>query len=144
MVDKNMVKGKINLIQNDLRQLSRFKNYSFEQIVQSYDTHKIIERILEVIVNEAIDINQYLIAESNLGKLPFDFKESFMLLTKLNVYPHDFAEEISKSVGLRNILVHQYRELDERIFYQAVQLCLNHYLKYCDYILKYLEKNSQK
>lgn len=138
MIDEKLVKEKISLIQKDLAELSRFKNLSFEEIAQNYDTHKIVERILEVVINEAIDINQHLIVEAGRGDLPFDFRESFLRLSEIGVYPKNFAQEISKSVGLRNILVHQYRELDEQIFYQSIKDCLSQYVKYCDYIRKFL------
>lgn len=137
MIDIEMVKIKIGLIQADLKELLRFKDLSFEEIAKNYDKHKVVERILELVINEAIDINQHLIAESDLGKLPFDFKESFTLLSRLNIYSEDFAQEIAKSVGLRNILVHQYRKLDEQIFYQSINLCLEQYHKYCAFIIKY-------
>lgn len=93
-----------------------------------------------MVINEAIDINQHLIVELGKGKLPFDYKESFLLLGELGILPQKFAEEISRSVGLRNILVHQYRKLDEKIFYQSIKDCLRQYSLYCGYILKYLEK----
>jgi len=141
MIDKRMIQTKIKSIQVDLEQLKRFKKLSFNDVVKSYDTHKIVERIIELVVNEAIDINQHLIAESKDSELSFDFKESFLLLAKLGVYPKKFAEEISKSAGLRNILVHQYRKLDEKIFYNSIKDCLKQYTRYCRYILEYLKKN---
>lgn len=140
MIDEQMIQAKIKLIQTDLKQLKRFKNLSFKEVVKNYDTHKIIERILELVVNEAIDINQHLITESKISELSFDFKESFLLLVKLKVYPKKFAKEISKSVGLRNILVHQYRKIDEKIFYHSIKDCFQQYTQYCRYILRYLKK----
>lgn len=140
MIDPELIKTKISSIQNELGELLRFEKLSMREISRSYDTHKIVERTLEIIINEAIDINQHLIAESNLGKLPFDFKESFTLLFDLKVYPKEFGQEIAKSVGLRNILVHQYRKLDEEIFYESIGLCLKQYHQYCKYLLAYLRK----
>ena len=138
MIDKKLVKTKINSIQNNLEQLKRFENLSFEKVVENYDTHKIVERIIELLINEAIDINQHFISESKLNKLSFDFKESFLLMEKLNIYPKSFAQEISLSVGLRNILVHQYNRLDEKVFYTSIKDCLKQYSQYCRYILKFL------
>ena len=138
MIDKKLIKTKISSIQNNLEQLKRFENLSFDEVVENYDTHKIVERIIELLINEAIDINQHFISESKLNKLSFDFKESFLLLEKLNVYPKSFAQEISLSVGLRNILVHQYNRLDEKIFYTSIKDCLKQYSQYCRYILKFL------
>lgn len=138
MIDRSMIKNKIARMQEDLSHLQDFKDYTFDDIVKSYNTHKAVERIIEVIINEAIDINQHIIAEQGKKELAFNFRESFLLLADIEVYPKDFAEEISKSVGLRNILVHEYQKLDEHIFYNAIQECFAQYTKYCRYILDYL------
>lgn len=139
MINIPMIKNKIASMQKDLSELKRFENYSFEQITQNYQVHKTVERIIEVIINDAIDINQHIIIKSGLGQLPFDFRESFLLLSKVKVYSEDFAKEISNSVGLRNILVHQYRKLDEKIFYESIKDSISQYTKYCGHILKFLE-----
>jgi len=141
MLNKKLIKEKIKHIQEDLLHLKDYQNLSFDKVAKDYTTHKVIERIIEVIVNEAIDINQHLIVELGKGKLPFDYKESFLLLGELGILPQKFAEEISRSVGLRNILVHQYRKLDEKIFYQSIKDCLKQYSNYCRYVIKYLDKN---
>lgn len=137
-----MIKQKIVNVRRDLEELAAFKSLSFDQIAKDYRNHKIVERIIEVVINEAIDINQHLIVKGGYSELPFDFKESFLLLVKLGVYPKDFADEISRSVGLRNILVHQYRELDENFFYGAIKESVAQYARYCDFILEYLKKSK--
>lgn len=138
-----MIRQKITLIQRDLSELKQFRRLSFDQIASDYRTHKAVERIIEVIINEAIDINQHLIVESGKRELPFDFRQSFLLLADLGVYPKEFAQHISGSVGLRNILVHQYRRLDEELFYESIADCLKDYIKYCELILRYLTKHSR-
>lgn len=142
MLDKKLIKEKINLIQSDLIHLGDYKNLSFDELAKNYATHKTIERIIEVIINEAIDINQHLIVELGKGKLPFDYKDSFLLLAELKILPEKFAQKTSNSVGLRNILVHQYRKLDEKIFYGSIKDCLLEYTQFCRYILDYLKKTS--
>ena len=137
MIDISMIKKEIASIQDDLSHLAEFTNYSFDEIAKDYTLHKAVERIIEVIINEAIDINQHIIVQSNKKQLPFNFKESFLLLADLGVYPKEFAQQISLSVGLRNILVHEYRELDQTIFYQSIKDCFSEYTRYCKYILEY-------
>lgn len=140
MIDNAMVKNRIERIEEDLLHLKDFVGFSFDDIAKSYNTHKTVERIIEVIVNHAIDINQHIIAESGKGHLPFDFKESFLLLTDLAVYPKEFAERISQSAGLRNILVHEYTRLDEKKFYHSIKDCYKDYTKYCRHVIDYLKK----
>lgn len=137
MIDKGMISNKIILIQKDLTELQKYTHLKFNEISKDYLLHKGLERIIEVIINEAIDINQHLIVQSDKRKLPFDFKQSFLLLADLGVYPIDFGNRISDSAGLRNILVHEYRELDEEIFYNSIRQCFEEYTRYCKYILAY-------
>lgn len=139
MIDIRMVKNKVDTILTDLNQLKEFESYTFDQVAKDYRTHKVVERIIEVVVNEAIDINQHLIVKSGQGKLPFDFKESFLLLVPIGVYSEEFAKKIADSVGLRNILVHQYRKLDEQLFYASIKDCLTQYTLYCKHITQYLD-----
>jgi len=142
MLEIEMIKNKVERIQFDLSHLKEYIGFSFDDIAKDYILHKAVERMIEIIVNEAIDINQHIIVEDGKGKLPFDFTESFLLLVDLGVYPKEFADKISKSVGLRNILVHEYRTLDEQIFYQSIKECFQEYTHYCRYILAYIEKSS--
>jgi len=55
--------------------LKDYQNLSFDEVAKDYTTHKVIERIIEVVINEAIDINQHLIVELGKGKLPFDYED---------------------------------------------------------------------
>ncbi|MAG44410.1 hypothetical protein CL633_00795 [bacterium] len=139
MIDKKFIQNKIKFIQDELENLSQYHDFSFEDIVGDYNRHTIVERILERIINEAIDINQHISAESEKIKIPDNYKDTFLILVELDIFPKEFADVISRSVGLRNILVHHYGELDEKMFYQSIKACLKDYTKYCDYILKYIE-----
>lgn len=140
MIDPVLIKRKIDLIRADLAKLEPYGTWTFDQIAADYVVHKAVERMIEIIVGEAIDINQHVIVHSPKRDLPFDFKESFLLLADLNVYPREFAEKIAHSVGLRNILVHQYRKLDEHLFYDSIKDCLTDYTAYCEYILEHLRR----
>ena len=142
MIDKELIKNKINFIQKELDRLGGFKDLSFEEIISDYFKHTVVERILERIINDAIDINQHIIAELQESGVPNDYKETFEELVNLKVFDKDFAMDVSQSVGLRNILVHNYRKLDEKLFYKSIKSCLSDYTKYCDYILKFIKKNG--
>lgn len=141
MIKQKLVENKINLIQTELSRLEEFKDYSFQQIVSDYIKQATVERLLERIIIRALDINQHLIAQLSTKKTeaPRDYKETFLELADLGVYPKEFAKRISKSVGTRNILVHDYDKVDYSQIYDSIDDCLEDYHKYCDYILKYIE-----
>ena len=140
MLDKEFIKNKINFIHKDLKNLAGFKAYSLQEITSNSYRHMVIERLFEKIIGDALDINQHIIAQNKEIEVPNDYKETFLALIKLKILPKKIGEEISKSAGLRNILVHQYRELNEQIFYKSIKSCLRDYAKYCEYILRFIEK----
>lgn len=142
MLNRKMVEKKISKIYEELRYLEEFLEFTFDDVAKDYKTHHIVERIIEIVVGFAIDINQHIIVEQGKGDLPFDFKKSFLLLFNLGIYPKEFAERISNSAGLRNILVHDYAKLDEKKFYNSIRDCFKDYTRYCRYIIDYLRKTK--
>jgi len=140
-MNKEFIKTKLNLIEKELSYLEEYKKFSFEQIVEDYKKQAIIERLLERIITRAVDINQHIISESldKKQEMPNNYKDTFLRLVKFNIYPKKFAEQISKSVGTRNILAHDYDDIDYSLIYESVKDCLKDYHKYCDYLLKYIK-----
>jgi uncharacterized protein YutE (UPF0331/DUF86 family) len=143
MVNKKFVEEKIKLIEREFDDLEKLSKFSFQEIVSDFLKQNSLERILEKIINRAIDINQHLIAELSKEELPpQSYRETFLKLAELRVYPKEFVQNIAKSVGIRNILVHDYNKVDYSQIYSSMSDCLKDYHQYCDYILKFLEKNN--
>lgn len=144
MLNKNFIQRKITLIEDELKNLLSFANYSFEEIANDPVKLAAVERFLERIVNRAIDINQHIIyelAEKNTNT-PVSYTETFLALAELKVYPYDFAKEIAKSASTRNVLVHEYDKVNKEEVYHSIGDCLKDYNKYCEYILKFLERRK--
>ena len=101
-----------------------------------------VERLLERIISRAIDINEHIIAENPNLQLspPKDYRETLLYLADLNIYPKEFALEISKSIGTRNLLIHEYDKIDYSRVYESIDFCLKDYQKYIDYILDFIKK----
>lgn len=142
MIRPDFIKRKISLIQDDLANLTAFSKYTFDEIAADFIKQAALERMLERIINRTIDVNQHLIAElaTKETSTPKDYTETFLALSKLNIYPEKFAKEIAKSIGTRNKLVHEYDKVDHIAIYESVGDCLRDYNQYCEYILKFLKK----
>ncbi|MBI3231637.1 MAG: DUF86 domain-containing protein [Candidatus Doudnabacteria bacterium] len=98
------------------------------------------ERLLERIVTQAIDINKHLIANSGNGSESVKtYEETFLALVRLGIYDAGFAKTIAPSAGLRNILVHEYDEIEISTIYHSREEALVQYAKYCGFILEFLK-----
>lgn len=145
MVHKNFVKRKIKLIQDELISLEKLSQYSFQEIVSDFIKQSALERILERTIIRAIDINEHLVAElsDKETKPPLSYRETFLRLVDFKIYPENFAQDIVKSVKLKNALVYECDAIDQKQIYFSLKECLEDYHKYCGYILKFLEKQKQ-
>jgi uncharacterized protein YutE (UPF0331/DUF86 family) len=141
MIDREFILEKINLITRDLKRLEVFSDLSIDQIAKDFIKFAALKNILMETIGRAIDINQHLISELSRPEIeaPKTYRETFLLLEDLKVLPKDFAEDISKSAGLRNVIVHEYNNLDKAIIYKKVGDAIIQYVKYCDYVIKFLK-----
>lgn len=141
MLNKQFIQRKIKLIQEDLAHLEPFARYRFDEIAEDPIKYAATERFLERIVTRAIDINHHCLARLGEGnEVVRDYQDTFKGLADLGVYPKEFGTMIAPSAGLRNILVHEYDEVDAKQVYRSVSQALTQYAKYCDYLLKFIKR----
>lgn len=143
MLDKEFIYKKISLIQDELARLTELADFTLDEIAKDFYKYNTLERLLEKIIIRAIDVNQHLLLEFATAdtKISKTYKETFLNLYEIGVYPKEFSEEISKSVGTRNKLTHEYddEETDYTKIYDSIGDCLRDYHQYCEYILKFIE-----
>ena len=80
----------------------------------------IAERNLEVAAQCVLDISHRLISLAG-GPRPRDYYEAILRLGELGVLPPDFATHLAPLAGFRNILVHEYLEVDWQEVYRNLQ-----------------------
>ncbi len=137
MSDKDRICAKLDKLYTYYEELKNFSTISLEEYKRSSINKRAIERTMQLIVECATDINNMLL-RMNRSKGASDYFNSFIDIAELNVIPVEFALQIAPSTGLRNILVHEYEEIDDTIVYRSIDMCLKHYLKYMDLINKHL------
>ncbi|MBM4401717.1 MAG: DUF86 domain-containing protein [Candidatus Cloacimonetes bacterium] len=142
MPDKTFISRKIEFIQQDLLRLEEFANQTFDEVAKDWRSFAIVKNLLMEIIGRGIDINQHILAEEFTPSIsaPLDYTETFLKLGELMVLPKDFAEEIAKSAGFRNVIVHGYNRIDKSLVFQSVGAAIKQYTRYCGYIQRFLQK----
>lgn len=141
MIRREFAQRKLHLIADDLERLSRFKDETLESLTSDDIKLAAVERILERIVMRAIDVNEHLISELSSGKgrtTRLTYRDTFLMLVDLGTYDRGFAEQIARSAGLRNILVHEYNDVDRKIVHGSIKSCLRDYHRYIEYIQQFI------
>ncbi len=139
-MNEDFIYQKLKMIQIDIDKIDNL-NVSSIQALEDYKIFHLVERLIEKIVDCAIDINQHILREQ-FNQATLSGKESFVKLGEMKVLSTEFANNISRSVGLRNTIIHQYQKLEEEILFRAIALTSKEYKKYCDQIIKWLNNSA--
>lgn len=144
MVRPELVRRKLQLIAEDLGRLLRFKDIALEELIADDVLLAAVERLLERIVMRAIDVNEHLITELATGQeeqiTRLTYRDTFLRLSDLSAYPAAFAASICQSAGLRNILVHDYNDVDHRILHASIRTCLQDYHRYVEHVSAFVAR----
>ncbi|GEM_PF-2205349 len=107
---KKTLDRKILLLQGYLAELQSYLILDNKQILDNKDKLYSIERIFQLVVDEAVDINAILIYQLG-GTVPDSSKSSFYELVPLNIIDQDLADKIAESAKVRNQITHDYDKL---------------------------------
>ncbi len=137
-IEKAFIISKIGLLKENLDKIKEGLKISDEEILHSDKDLASLERYFQLIVDYAISINHHLIKEGNFS-VPDDLESTFVILGKQGVLPKDFSLKISKSVGLRNRIVHQYEDVKPAVFVEILRKDIGDYDEYIKHILSLLK-----
>lgn len=143
---REFVERKLQLIVEELTRLAAFRDISLDDLVGDDIRLAAVERILERIVLRAIDVNEHLIGALATGaeekSTRLTYRDTFFKLADYDVYPAEFAQRIAPSAGLRNVLVHEYKDVDHRIVHGAVRTALDQFTEYINHVQRFVERGS--
>lgn len=96
------------------------------------------ERFFQLAIEVCLDVAELLISDQRL-RTPQKAREAIEILGEAGIIDKDFAKEFSKVASFRNILVHDYLDID----YEKVADDLNNHLedfeKFAKAVAKYLK-----
>ncbi len=96
-----------------------------------------VERLIGRLVDLAVDVNSHL-AVALLGRAPSEYRESFDLMAQAGVIELAMAVRLKPSVGMRNVIVHEYVRLDLARVAAVVPEAIDAYRAYVTAVARFL------
>jgi uncharacterized protein YutE (UPF0331/DUF86 family) len=87
-----------------------------------------------------IDTANHVIRKRKLG-LPKESRECFEILVREKIIPDDLGEKLKGMVGFRNIMVHDYQQVDIKIMRDVIENCLDDLILFTNLIMEYFNAN---
>jgi len=95
------------------------------------------ERYLQLAVQVIIDVSHLIIIDLGL-KRPEDNYEAISILFENKIISENLVRKLTKMIGLRNILVHEYGKIDRRKIYEILKEQIGDLEEFKKQIIKFL------
>lgn len=128
-IDWRSVRARLRRIRELLDQLIALGPIDPARLADEPVTALAVERILTLLVDLAFAINSHLVV-ALLGRAPDSYAESFALAGDAGILDIELASAWRPSVGMRNVLVHNYLDVDRDLVARAVPLATEQYGEY--------------
>jgi uncharacterized protein YutE (UPF0331/DUF86 family) len=134
MKTNGVIQRKLALLDKHLLNLrNEFKGVSLEDFRESWVLQRMAERVLQVMIEICIDIAERIIALKDAGPAATG-SEAIEKLAALGAIQS--AQRYVEMVRFRNLIVHQYEEIDPEILYSIVSKKLDDFRRFRDEIDK--------
>ncbi len=125
MVNREVLFRRIEKVKEYLDYLYKIKeNCSIDDFKHNPMIYASSERFLHLSIEALLDIGTHVISDENLGKVEF-YSDIPKLLHQHGYLTKELTDLFIKIIGFRNILVHEYLEIDLDIVYNVMKNSLN-------------------
>ena len=137
MVDRDVVLNRIKHLEDNINYLKKIENYNQKTFSKDPDIYYRFERSLHLAIETVLDLGNHLIADQNL-ETPDSNRDIFRILFKNEIIDEGLKESLVKMAGFRNILVHDYLDLDRELEYEIIKSNIKDIKEFMKIVLKYI------
>ena len=140
-VDRERILSKIDELDSYLSELKQILPRNFEEY-QQVEKKRACERLLQISIEVVIDVCNLLVSGLRLG-LPAEEDDLFVKLVKAGVFSKKMGERLRQMKGFRNILVHEYADVDDMLVYNVLTTELGDFRLFKKEVLEFVEESRK-
>jgi uncharacterized protein YutE (UPF0331/DUF86 family) len=119
LVDPEGIEARLSRLSQLLDELEQIRSGGHAAYEADFRTRLALQHALQLSIQTCIDIGAHLLAERNI-EMPGDYRGVFTALVPANL-DRDLAERLGRAAGMRNILVHEYLDVDDQRVWGALE-----------------------
>ena len=119
-----VARERLRKLREVLRNLEEIRSVPEEEFVASFRHHWLAERGLQLAAEAAFDIGNHLLA-ARFNVHPANYEDVLRRLAEHGVISRDLQDRLRGLGGFRNVLVHEYLDIDQARVYEYLQTRLS-------------------
>lgn len=140
MVDKSIVLRKIAGLDTYHHQLKTFSDITIDDYKGNWKTQRIVERTLQIMIEICVDIATHIISDGGM-RVPTSYSDTFKVLFEHNIINSELFTIMEKMAKFRNVVVHQYEEVNAEIVMLILNKHLDDFERFKDAVLEYIKSH---
>jgi len=138
MVNPEVVLEKLRHIRAALQRIADKSPKTREELFGNPDTQDVVLRNMQNALQGCLDIASHIVSDEGWGQ-PTRSADFFVMLGEHKVLQTDLAKTLERLIKFRNILVHEYTNLDLEKTWQAVSVGVKQIELFCQAIVTWME-----
>ncbi len=143
VITRDVINTRLKRLDKALQILQQSSETSYEELTGNAVLLSAVERNFQVAIECILDIGNHIIAEKGFES-PDESGDIIRIMGEEDIIPSDYAGRIKGMPGFRNILIHEYTEIDYHLLYSYLSDHLDDFREFARYISVYLEKEENK
>jgi uncharacterized protein YutE (UPF0331/DUF86 family) len=136
LVDVNIVHARIERIRKRVSKLKKItRTQAKTEFLRDSDAIDVAEHNIQMAIQCVLDVSNHILADQKAG-VPDDHRKIFTMLASQKILSNDLADRLGQMAGLRNVLVHEYLDVDLEILYRAMTEELSDFEKFIRAVTK--------
>jgi len=140
VLDKERILAKIDELDGYLKEIAEVLPESFKDYKRT-EKKRSCERLLQLGIECLIDIAKLFVKGLRLG-IPSEENDLFKKLSEAKVLSASSAEALRSMRGFRNVLIHEYANVDDRIVFKYVKENIGDFDKIKKEFLEFLKNEK--
>jgi len=139
LVDKALIFRKISELETYIEQIREYSDVTAEVYRQDWKVQRVIERTLQMMIETCADIANHIVSDRGM-RSPSSYADTFKVLLENNIINEELYGTMEKMAKFRNVVVHQYEQVDAEIVVIILKKHLEDFGLYKDALLSYLKR----
>lgn len=141
MIDQELIEKKIDSIEEKLNYLEKIGKMETEEFLNSYEKIQASKHTLQEAIEACLDIANHIIAARGL-KRSETYSDMFQRLAENQILKDDLSDRLSDMARFRNLLVHQYTEIENQRVHEIIKENLSDIEEFLKSIVPLLESET--
>jgi len=136
VVNREIIQRRLSKLEQSLRKLKDLSCVSLEDYLKSEAIQDRVERNLQIAAQACIDIGSHVVADREY-RTPSGYGDIFNILQEEGLLPGELAGAMKQVAGFRNILVHDYLDVDLVVVYQSLGK-IDDFRRFAQFVIEWL------